>query len=252
MKPTYIILLILLSQGNSFGQSNYRLIQKGNSALEREQYSESEILYRKALEQNGKLTTANYNIGNARYMQGDFEGAASKFGQSAETFEKKEDKAHAYHNQGNSLLSQKKYEASIEAYKNSLKLNPSDMDTKYNLAFAQKMLRKEQEQQQQDQEKKEDNKENEDQEEKNKESEDKGDQESKKEEDQSGDEKEEQNKEGDKENKNTENKDPKDGKLTKEQAEQILKMLEGEESKLQEKLDEPEGEAVKIKIEKDW
>ena len=78
---------------------------------------------------------------------------------------------------------------------------------------------------------------------------DKGDQKEEKEDEQKGDDKKDSNKdEGEKEKPQQ----PKDGKLTKEQAEQLLKMLEGEEAKLQEKLDKPEGEAVKISTEKDW
>ena len=62
-----------------------------------------------------------------------------------------EDKADAFHNLGNVFLSQKKYEQSITAYKEALKLRPNDMDTKYNLAYAQEMIKKEQQQNQENQ-----------------------------------------------------------------------------------------------------
>lgn len=253
MKTFLAIFVCLFFALENHAQSSYRLIEKGNRAFQKEQYSESEISYRKALEQDGKLITAHYNIGNARYLQEDYEGAAAKFSQSAETYENKQDKAHAYHNLGNSLMSQKKYEKSIDAYKNALKLNPSDMDTKYNLAYAQKMLKKEQEQQQQQEEQKEQNKDQ--QEENKKEQQEKDEQGDKKEEkeDQKGDDKKDPKQDqGEKEGEKEKPQQPKDGKLTKEQAEQLLKMLEGEEAKLQEKLDKPEGDPVKIRTEKDW
>jgi Ca-activated chloride channel homolog len=249
MKTIFALLCCLIFAMESNAQANYRLIEKGNSAMKKELYSESELSYRKALEKDGKLTTAQYNIGNARYLQEDFEGAAAKFELSAEAYQNKQDKAAAYHNLGNSLMSQKKYEESINAYKNALKLNPSDMDTKYNLAYAQKMLKKEQEQQQQQEEQKEQDKDQPEDKKDEQEKDDKGDQKEEKEDEQKGDDKKDSNKdEGEKEKPQQ----PKDGKLTKEQAEQLLKMLEGEEAKLQEKLDKPEGEAVKISTEKDW
>lgn len=252
MKTFYTILLCFCFALSNYAQSNYRLIEKGNRAYNKEQYSESEIAYRKALEQDNKLTTAQFNIGNARYAQGDFEAAATKFQQSAEAYIDKLDKAEAYHNLGNSLMSMQKYEESIEAYKNALKLNPTDQDTKYNLAYAQQMLKKEEEQQQQNQEQEDKNEQqeenknqnSEEQEEKDKngEPEDEKDQEQEK-----GDENPDQEK-----GENEKPEQAKDGKLTKEQADQILKMLEGEEAKLQEKLDEPEGEIIQIRGEKDW
>jgi len=251
MKTYFTLLVCSLFPLGSYAQSNYRLIEKGNSAIQREQYSESEISYRKALEKDGKLTTAQYNIGNARYLQEDFEGSAAKFELSAEAYENKQDKAAAYHNLGNSLMSQKKYEESIEAYKNALKLNPSDMDTKYNLAYAQKMLKKAQEQKPQQKEQNQDQQE--EQKNEQQEKDDKGDKKEEKEDKQKEDDKKDSNKDQeDKDGEKEKPQPPKDGKLTKEQADQILKMLESEEAKLQEKLDQPEGDAVKINIEKDW
>jgi Ca-activated chloride channel homolog len=77
-------------------------------------------------------------LGNAVYQQERYQEAQKLFEASAKMFESKTDKANAYHNLGNVFLSQKQYQKSIEAYKNALKLNPSDMETKYNLAYAKK------------------------------------------------------------------------------------------------------------------
>ena len=66
------------------------------------------------------------------------------------TKEKKEI-ASAFHNVGNALMEEKNYEKSVEAYKNSLKANPKDDDTRYNLAVAQYLMKKQQEQQKQQQ-----------------------------------------------------------------------------------------------------
>jgi len=72
----------------------------------------------------------------------------------------KEMKAKAYHNLGNSYMQQKEWGKSVDAYKDALKINPSDQDTKYNLAYAKKHLiqQKQQQQKNKDQNKKDQNK----------------------------------------------------------------------------------------------
>ncbi|MBK8414246.1 MAG: tetratricopeptide repeat protein [Bacteroidetes bacterium] len=74
-----------------------------------------------------------------------------QYQQSIERTTDPKEKASSYHNLGNSMVKAQKYAESIDAYKKALKLNPADNDTRYNLAYAQAMLRKQQEQQQQDQ-----------------------------------------------------------------------------------------------------
>ena len=276
MKYLFYILILILSLGEVSGQSTYRLIKQGNRELKNERFSEAEVFYRKALDQDANLNIAHYNIANAKYLQGDFDAAIAKYEKNVETFELKKEKAEAFHNMGNAYLSQEKYEESIEAYKNALKLEPQDMDTKYNLAYAQLKLKEQQEQEQEQQENQEENQEqdqeNEDQEQdaENEQNEEDGeenesengqdeesnegeDEESDKEEqgDEQGDEEKDQDGEqGDEEQEQSGNAE--DGQLSQEEAEQILKMLQSEEGKLQEKLDEPEGDPVNIIIEKDW
>ena len=70
----------------------------------------------------------------------------------------KERLAAAYHNTGNALLSDKKIEESINAYKMALKNNPKDNDTRYNLAYAQMMLKKQQQNQDKNKDKNKDQK----------------------------------------------------------------------------------------------
>ena len=86
----------------------------------------------------------------ALYGQEKYEETVKHYEPLVDNSNDPETAAHVWHNIGNSLLEGQQYGPSIEAYKNSLRLNPSDMDTKYNLAYAQKKLQ-EQEQEQQDQ-----------------------------------------------------------------------------------------------------
>ncbi|MBO4654893.1 MAG: VWA domain-containing protein [Bacteroidales bacterium] len=115
-----------------------------------EQYQQAEINYRKAMETTHNYDKANYNLGNSLYRQERYEEAGKAFESVANNQSSSKDlRGRAYHNLGNSLLKQEKYKESIDAYKNALKLNPKDMDTKYNLEYArQKMMRQMQQQQQ--------------------------------------------------------------------------------------------------------
>lgn len=115
-------------------------------------YQDAEIDYRRAMETTRTYDKAQYNLGASLYRQEKYQDAAESFKNVAEyPRTDKELRVRAYHNLGNSLLMQGKYEESIEAYKNALKLEPSDMDTKYNLEYARQKLKKEQQKQQQNQ-----------------------------------------------------------------------------------------------------
>ncbi len=261
MKHLVIILFLMVCAQVTWAQSTYRLIQQGNKQVNKEQYTDAEIDYRKALEQEASLTVAGYNLGNTKYLLEDHDAAIERFKKAAEKFEDKGDKSHAYHNMGNSYLSKKEYENSIQAYKEALKLVPNDMDAKYNLAYAQLKLKKEQEQEQQEQENQD---QEQDQEENEEEQDDQGEQEGNQEESEEekegqGEEDEESEDDGEPEDQDGEDGEDegekpqaKEGSLSKAEADQLLQMLENEEAKLQEKIDEPEGESVKIVIEKDW
>lgn len=231
MKYLLLSLVFFFIQNNA-AQNTYVIIRKANGLALQKKYTDAEVLYRKALEKDKKIPTAYYNTGNTQYLQNQYEIAIKQYEESLLHFDNNEDKAHAYHNIGNAYLSQKKYKEGIVAYKNALKLNPSDMDTKYNLVYAQEKLKKEQ--QAEKQEKKE------------KEQEEKQDQEQ-----------EQENKnENSKEEKEASNPDKplpkKEGGMSKEEAEKLLNALQKQEEKLQEKLGKPEGNPFQIQMEKDW
>ena len=111
------------------------------------------IILKMLIEANNQYNGALYNAANSAYRNGDFEKATEYYKQYAGTLENKNDKAKAYHNLGNVFLKrfsgssqnqnpeeQKKssdyLKNSIEAYKNSLRNNPNDEDTRYNLSYA--------------------------------------------------------------------------------------------------------------------
>ena len=149
------IAVVLLSTGAASAQKAERKnVREGNKLYEKEKYTESEIAYRKGLEVNSKSVEGTYNLGNALYKQGKYEEAAKQYQQSIAQETDPAKLAQSFHNLGNITMQQKDYAKSVEAYKMSLRLNPSDDETRYNLALAQKLLQHQQQQQQdQDQDK---------------------------------------------------------------------------------------------------
>jgi tetratricopeptide (TPR) repeat protein len=159
----------------------------------------------------------------------------------------KDFKSKVHHNIGNSYLKSQKFEESIKSYKEALKLNPNDEETKYNLSYALNMLKNNQDKQQQknDQDK-DDQKKNDD---KNQD---------KKENDKNDQQKNDENKDKGEQNKPDQNqttqqdnlKQPQQNKISKEEAERILNAMKNNEQDLQKKLRKQKGTVVKT--EKDW
>ncbi len=152
-----VVLLGLFSAGVS-AQSVKSLVRKGNKLYDQKKYSDAEVMYRKAQAKNPKYEKSTFNLGDALYQQKNFKGAGNFFQHLAEMSKTPEYKAHSWYNLGNTLMSQKQYEKSIAAYINSLKLDPSNMDAKYNLTYARKMLKKQKQQQKKQKQNKKNNK----------------------------------------------------------------------------------------------
>lgn len=223
-------------------QNPNKLIRQGNNAYADSSYTTAEEIYREALAANQDAFNAAFNLADAIYKQENYSEASTLFQGLTEKAESKEEKAMAYHNLGNSLLQEGKLEESIEAYKNSLRNNPSDKDTKHNLAYAQRM-KQEQEQEQNQEEKEEEKQEEEQQEQQQEEQE----QKKEKEEQQEGNNQEQEPQEEQKPQKE-QNPD----QISKKEAEKMLDALQQQEKELQEDLQKKKAKGVKLKIEKDW
>ena len=119
-----------------------RMIRSGNREYEAGKYTEAEVDYRRALERNPLSYEAAFNLPGAFYKQECYVEAAQGFGRVAEAGGDSLARAQAYYNQGNALFKQRKLEEALEAYKSSLRLNPSDQEAKFNLAYTKKLLEK--------------------------------------------------------------------------------------------------------------
>jgi len=159
-----ITTLGLLCTAAAFGQKAERkYIREGNKLYKSEKYTEAEIAYRKSVDVNPRSVEGAYDLGNALYRQQKYPEAAEQYqlvtgqGEKLLSENKAENSlrlAQVFHNLGNIGMQGKDYKKSVEAYKQSLRLNPKDEETRYNLALAQKLL--ENQQQDQDQEQKQD------------------------------------------------------------------------------------------------
>ena len=119
-------------------------IRSGNREYEQGNYPQSEVDYRRALERNPASYEAQFNLGNALYRQERFDESAQIFQQLAQDTTHADHIAECHYNAGNALFQQRKLQEALEAYKNSLRKNPADMDAKFNLAYVKKMLEDEQ------------------------------------------------------------------------------------------------------------
>lgn len=121
-------------------QQGRRHIREGNRLYHKELFDESELSYRRALESDENSPQARFNLGNSLYKQERFEEAARHFGELADEVDEPRNRSKVYHNLGNSMLMMEQVEQSIEAYKEALRNNPLDDETRYNLAFAQNLI----------------------------------------------------------------------------------------------------------------
>jgi len=236
------ILLIFWLTGVSFtiyAQSEKNLIRQGNGLYEEKKFSESEVAYRKAIDKNNMSSDAGFNLGDALFKQKKYEDAGKQFLENSSAITSNNKKSASLYNLGNSFLNANKIQESIEAYKNSLKLNPGSKEAKYNLAYAQDLLKLQQQQQQQQQ-----NKDQKDQDKKDN-----------KKEDQHKDQNKDQNKNQD----NKQNQNQKDQQqqqqqrgISKEDAQRLLNAIANDEKNVQEKVKLAKAAQEKVKTLRNW
>lgn len=240
-----ITIILLLVPVMIHAQNERKVIRQGYKAYMDGEYNQAEVEFRKAEDLNKESFTAKYNTSTALYQQEKIDESVKRFEELLSETTDDMDEAKLYHNLGNSFLETNKLQESIEAYKRSLRLNPDDEDTRYNLAYALEKLQEQQEQEQEqqnndDQQNKEDQEKDQDQESEQNENENEDQQDQEQEKDQ-------QEKEGDQE-KNQ----PQPQQLSKEDAERLLDAILQKEKDVKEKVDQKKAAAAKVKSDKDW
>jgi len=142
-----LIILFLLPCYLLQAQKTAQQIEKGNDWYRKKEYAQAKEAYTKALKADQSNTIAQFNSGNADHRLKNYEKAAASFEAAATSSRDPYIKAQALYNQGNALVKQNKIAEAINAYKNSLRLNPNDNDVRENLQKALKELNKQQQQQ---------------------------------------------------------------------------------------------------------
>lgn len=226
MKKILVILCSLFCVSISLhAQREAGDVRRGNREYKGQNFTEAEVDYRRALETNKDSYEAHYNLGDALFKQDKYADAQAEFETAAKMLDKKSDKTRyskAMHNIGNCNFAQQQYGQAVAAYQESLRANPKDDDTRYNLVKAMELL---QQQQQQNQDQKQDQKQQQQQEQQQ-------DQDQNQQQEQQQQEQQQQD------------------QMDKETAEQILQALEQDEQDTQEKLQRQQGK--KRRVEKEW
>lgn len=138
-----------------------RAVRKGNRQFDRQNYKNSIDRYISALDADSTCYEALYNLGNAYYQANlhrdknpnnsfhwsDADSIFTRIGR--DTLMSAERRAEALRNLGESQLTQQRFEEALASFKESLKLNPADRETKYNYILAKRIV--DQQKQNQDQ-----------------------------------------------------------------------------------------------------
>ena len=156
------ILFVLMTLFTLFAHaqdSDRDYIRLGNRHYRNMQFHDASTNYLKALSKKASFE-ANYNLGNSLVLQGQDSTAFERYKDAlAQPCDNALKKAKVYHNMGNQMYANgcammkssngnaaQSFQQAIDLYKSSLRCNPADNETRYNLAMAQYMLKKSQQQ----------------------------------------------------------------------------------------------------------
>lgn len=237
-----------------FAQNSQKEVVIGNQLFQMRKYNQAETNYRKAVSKNPTNSLALYNKANAVYRQYQNNESIAAYQQALEMAQTKEEKHRIFHNMGNAYMNQKNYSAAVEAYKNALRNNPADDETRYNYALAKERLKNNPDQNQNNQNQ--DKQNNQDQQQdQNKDQDQKQDQKDNK--DQNNNSDNQKDSEGQKEDKQNEQKpDPNQQRQqqSRQQMENMLKALDRHEKGVRERVQQKDqkGQPVQVPSQKDW
>lgn len=225
------ILCIFAITMNLFSQNERKYIREGNKYYNKNNFNEAEVNYRKSLIKDSTYKIGKYNLANSLYKQKNFGEAEKIYTQIAENEMDKNIRSKSFHNLGNTYLQSRDFQKAVDAYKQSLKANPTDIETKYNLSYALQMLKQQQQQNKNNKNNKNDKDKKEDKKDENQQS--------------------KQNKDN-QQNNDKKQQEQKQKQLKKEEAERMLEALKNDEKKTLDKVKKQKVVGVKVKTEKDW
>jgi len=240
-KLIYTLAALVLAGVCAFAQTDRREVRAGNRKFKKDNYKAAEIDYRKAALKDSLSVAACYDLASSLYRQEDWDGAGKALDQVKSVAPAGEHAADWHYNSGDVALQKKDYAAAVKAFRESLLLNPDDLDAKENYIYAKKMLENQQgggggNDQNQDQ--------NQDQN------------------DQNQNQDQQQNQDNQDQNQNQDNQDDQqdkqdqqqqEQKISPQQAQQMLKAIQAKEKETQDKVQKEKAEALKSRQkDKNW
>jgi len=230
-----VLLITFLGRAQNDKKVKDDALPKANKEYQEKKYVDAEALYRVSSSKKVSGLKSSYNLGNSIYKQNKPEEAKYAYAKVLKESKAKPEKHNTYHNLGNIFIKEKAYSKAVEAYKNALRNNPYDEQTRYNYALAKK-LQKENPEKPED--KKDDKKKDKDKD-------------KKKEQDKKQEPKDDKGDKDPKENQNNQP-NPSPGGMSKQQLENLLEAVNKEEKKVQERMNRPKVKGKPSKTEKDW
>lgn len=270
-----VIIILSLFVSFSFAQEKEQLlaqkkannyVYEANTLVNEDDFVSAEMAYRKAISEQPTNVAGVYNLGNSYYKKGNYEEALYRHQQAVKSATSKAEKHKAYHNIGNILMQNKKCKEAVEAYKNALRNDPTDDETRYNLGLAKDCAKQQKDKQDQNKDdknkdkkddKKDQNKKDKNDQNKDKKK-DKGDKDKKEGDDKKDDEGKPKDEKKDKGNgqddkkKEQQKSKPQPGQLSPQQIKSLLEAMNNQEKQVQEKMNAEKQKGIKIKTEKDW
>ena len=235
-----IVFLIFLSVQ---AQQKDKELAVANTQFKEKKYVQAEYHYRKSQAKQPLKSVSAYNLGNTLYKTNHASEAKYAYAKAIETVTDKSERHKVLHNIGNVFMKEKKYGEAVEAYKNALRNNPHDEETRYNYALAKKMLKENPPKDDKSgKDKKDDKNQNKKENPENKKQDNPNDKK---------DNQDENKKDNPEAPKKGEDK-PQEGKFSKQRMESLLEAVNNEEKKVQEKMNLQKVKAKPVKQEKDW
>lgn len=244
----YIAALLLAGIAQAQQMPERSLVRKGNRQYHKGNYERAIERYQAAETAAPASFEAAYDLGNALYKAERFEAATEAMRRAAaDSLRSDDERAEAFYNLGNAQFKQQQYKEALESYRQSLRLNPADMEAKYNYAYTKRMLDDQQDQQDQQQ-----NQQNQDQQQQNQQ-----DQQQQNQQDQQQDQQDQQQDQQQQDRQDQQQQDPQQGegrpqpnRLSEQEQQQMLDAIQAQEDKTQEKLKEKQG--ILRKVKKNW
>ena len=240
-----IFIFILVTDASA--QTAHTLLRKADRDYLNNDYKSAEENYTKA-QKAERSTKGDYNLANSIYQQQRYDESAKQYGDIATKTQDNKLKFNSLYNKGNAHFWKKEYDKAIDSYKNALRMNPNDMDAKKNLALAQRMLQQQQQQQQKDKENQDKNNKNNDKQNEQNKDENQDENQDKQDPNQKG--KQDQNPQQQQQNLQQNPQQQSQQEMKKDQARQILQIMDDEERKVQQRL--RKGKPKPSRSTKDW